>query len=109
MAEQISKEQDEVEELLCVCARSLACMGVSEDTIFNQVKIALDELEERDGIQHQFQRDRLDAERAEEEEACKMWARENFDPFSDIEAVWHPAVKAECEQINDENGGSRHG
>ena len=43
----------------------------------------------------------------EEEEAYKMWARENFDPFSDIGVVWHPVVKAECEQINRENGGAQ--
>ena len=36
----------------------------------------------------------------EQERAFREWARENYKPNDKINIVWHPAVRAECEQIN---------
>jgi len=38
-----------------------------------------------------------------EENAFKQWARENYQPHSEIKGVWHPIVQAECLKINLEN------
>jgi hypothetical protein len=36
----------------------------------------------------------------EEEVKFKKWARENYTPFTEINPVWHPAVKDECIAMN---------
>lgn len=33
----------------------------------------------------------------------RRWARENYEPFTPIQGVWHPIVQAECVTINEEN------
>jgi hypothetical protein len=39
-----------------------------------------------------------------EEEAFRLWARENYTPLSFINGIWHPVVQAECARINSEFG-----
>ena len=38
----------------------------------------------------------------EEEPAFRQWARDNYEPYSEIKGVWHPVVQEECVQINKE-------
>lgn len=38
----------------------------------------------------------------EEAEEFRRWARENYEPFSDIKGIWHPEVQKECARINGE-------
>jgi len=47
----------------------------------------------------------------EEEKDFRKWARDNYLPGSAINAVWHPVVRHECEQMNIErtNGGEDEG
>ena len=40
----------------------------------------------------------------EEEKEFRAWARENYEPLSEIKGIWHPVVQAECVKINDEWG-----
>jgi hypothetical protein len=37
-----------------------------------------------------------------EEEAFRLWARENYQPLTPINGIWHPVVQAECTLINSE-------
>ena len=39
-----------------------------------------------------------------EEEEFRRWARDNYEPFSEIKGVWHPVVQDECVKINQEKG-----
>ncbi len=39
----------------------------------------------------------------EEVEEFKVWARENYTPFSEIKGVWHPVIQQECIEINKES------
>ena len=39
----------------------------------------------------------------QEQEDFKKWARDNYEPFTEINESYHPVVKAECELINEEN------
>lgn len=39
----------------------------------------------------------------EEEQSFRLWARENYKPFSEISGIWHPSVQDECAKINLEN------
>lgn len=39
----------------------------------------------------------------EEEKEFRQWARENYKPGDEINSVWHPVVRDECEKINQEN------
>ena len=39
---------------------------------------------------------------ATEEEEFKQWARENYEPYSEIKGVWHPVIQEECVKINKE-------
>lgn len=36
---------------------------------------------------------------AEERKFCK-WARDNYEPGSEIKGTWHPVVQDECVEIN---------
>ena len=36
----------------------------------------------------------------EEEEEYRQWARDNYEPFSEIKGIWHPVVQSECTRIN---------
>jgi len=38
----------------------------------------------------------------DEEENFRLWARENYTPFTEISELWHPAVQDECRKICDE-------
>jgi len=38
----------------------------------------------------------------EEETEFRLWARENFKPFSLISSCWHPVVRDECLKMNNE-------
>ena len=38
-----------------------------------------------------------------EEKEFRLWARENYKPFTQINGVWHPTVIDECKRINEEN------
>ena len=40
----------------------------------------------------------------EEEDEFRQWARDNYEPFSEIKGVWHPIVQDECVKINQEKG-----
>ena len=37
---------------------------------------------------------------ATEEEEFRQWARDNYEPHTEINSVWHPVVREECEKIN---------
>ena len=39
-----------------------------------------------------------------EEDEFRQWARDNYEPFSEIKGVWHPVVQDECVKINQEKG-----
>jgi hypothetical protein len=32
----------------------------------------------------------------------KDWARQNYEPLTEIKGVWHPVIQAECALMNDE-------
>lgn len=36
----------------------------------------------------------------QEEADARKWARENYQPLSEIKGVWHPVVQDECVKIN---------
>jgi len=40
----------------------------------------------------------------DEKPAFRQWARDNYEPFSEIKGVWHPVVQDECVKINQEKG-----
>ena len=40
----------------------------------------------------------------EQQEAFRLWARENYTAFEPINGVWHPVVQDECTRINAEYG-----
>ena len=40
----------------------------------------------------------------EEEIKFRQWARNNYHPREEINELWHPVVRAECERINEEVG-----
>ena len=35
----------------------------------------------------------------------KVWARQNYEPLTEIKGIWHPVIQAECALINDETYG----
>ena len=37
---------------------------------------------------------------AEEVAEFKQWARDNYEPLSDIKGIWHPVIQRECALIN---------
>jgi hypothetical protein len=37
----------------------------------------------------------------EEEQAFRLWAQENYQPFEQISSFWHPIVQEECQRINE--------
>lgn len=39
---------------------------------------------------------------SEEEQEFRLWARENYKPGTEIDSLWHPVVRDECEKINQE-------
>ena len=39
---------------------------------------------------------------AQEVQSFRQWARENYQPFSEIKGIWHPVVQEECLIINKE-------
>lgn len=41
---------------------------------------------------------------AEEEASFRQWARDNYQPLTEISGVWHPVVQDECVKINAEAG-----
>ena len=40
----------------------------------------------------------------ETEKPFREWARENYDPGSEVSGVWHPVVRDECRKMNEEAG-----
>jgi len=38
----------------------------------------------------------------EEEVEFRQWARDNYEPFSEVSTIWHPVVRDECIKINKE-------
>jgi len=38
----------------------------------------------------------------QEEQTFRQWARENYEPYSEIKGVWHWTVQDECVKINKE-------
>tara|TARA_R100000234_G_scaffold114270_1_gene89304 strand:+ start:487 stop:663 length:177 start_codon:yes stop_codon:yes gene_type:complete len=38
----------------------------------------------------------------EQEALFRKWAREEYEPFTEIKPVWHPVVRDECHKINTE-------
>jgi hypothetical protein len=41
---------------------------------------------------------------AEDEQAFRQWARDNYKPFEEIDGIWHPVVQDECVKINQRTG-----
>jgi hypothetical protein len=41
---------------------------------------------------------------ASDETTFRAWARQNYEPFTDISGTWHPVVQDECRRINAEAG-----
>jgi len=39
----------------------------------------------------------------EEELEMRVWARDNYELLSEINALWHPVVREECNRMNDEH------
>jgi len=39
----------------------------------------------------------------QEEQEFRWWARDNYEPHSEIDGLWHPVVRDECEKMNKEN------
>lgn len=39
---------------------------------------------------------------ADEEREFRKWARDNYQPLSDISGLWHPVIQLECQQMNRE-------
>lgn len=39
-----------------------------------------------------------------EQEDFRLWARGNYKPGEEINALWHPVIQAECQRMNDEAG-----
>lgn len=39
-----------------------------------------------------------------DESTFRTWARQNYEPFSDISGIWHPVVQDECRRINEQAG-----
>ena len=39
----------------------------------------------------------------EEAEHYRKWARDNYEAGNDINILWHPVVREECERINERN------
>jgi len=37
-----------------------------------------------------------------EEFEFRLWARDNFQPLSEISEGWHPVIRDECRKINSE-------
>jgi hypothetical protein len=37
-----------------------------------------------------------------EEQTFRKWARDNYEPFTDIRGIWHLVVQDECRKINAE-------
>ena len=35
-----------------------------------------------------------------EEDEYKQWARDNYEPMTEIKGIWHPSVQAECVEMN---------
>jgi hypothetical protein len=38
----------------------------------------------------------------EEEAKFRLWARENYTPFTEISELWHPVVQDECRKMCEE-------
>lgn len=38
----------------------------------------------------------------EEEDSFRDWARQNYQPFSEISGVWHPVIQDEARRINEQ-------
>ena len=38
----------------------------------------------------------------EQEQAFRKWARENYEALDHIKDIWHPSVRDECNNINNE-------
>lgn len=39
----------------------------------------------------------------QEEADYRLWARQNYKPFTSIDTVWHPIVQHECAAMNVDN------
>jgi hypothetical protein len=39
-----------------------------------------------------------------EEDDFRQWARDNYIPGSDVNMLWHPVVRDECDRITAERG-----
>jgi|TARA_R100000482_G_C5037451_1_gene106788 hypothetical protein len=39
----------------------------------------------------------------EKEALFRKWARDKYEPFTEIKPVWHPVVRDECDKINTEH------
>ena len=35
-----------------------------------------------------------------EEKEFRKWARENYEPLTEIKGVWHPTIQEECAEMN---------
>ena len=40
----------------------------------------------------------------EEEIEFRQWAKENYQPLSEINGAWHPVVQDECRKMDEERG-----
>jgi hypothetical protein len=37
---------------------------------------------------------------ADEEKEFRKWARDNYQPFTEIKGIWHPVIQDECVKMN---------
>ena len=37
-----------------------------------------------------------------EEKEFRKWARDNYEPFTEIKGIWHPVVQDECVKMSKE-------
>ncbi len=39
----------------------------------------------------------------DEEKQFRQWARDNYQPHTEIAGIWHPVIQDECVKINAQN------
>ena len=38
---------------------------------------------------------------SDEVEEYRVWAKDNYEKFSEIKGIWHPVIQDECRRINE--------
>jgi hypothetical protein len=72
--------------------------GVMVCTVVNRALIVLDNYQRLRGKNmHASMFRKLNTQ---EEKDFRQWARETYEPFSQIEVTWHPVAQDECVKMN---------